>query len=206
MQESLQRRSNDAWIDALRGVGDHSSEAVQELSCYLERVLARMFSSRFSHDDVADLVQESLARVLRSLDSFRGDSAFSTWATGIATRVAFTELRRRSMRSTRSFEELQEEARQLASPLMPPEGAASRSDLLGALEIAIATRLTDRQRLAILAELRGVSTVEISKRLQTNQNALYKLTHDARRKLKAALGELGFGAESIHELTSERSL
>jgi len=71
---------------------------------------------------------------------------------------------------------------------------------MDALRHAIATQLSERQRVAILAELRGVPTVEIAERLGSNQNALYKLTHDARKKLRTALVADGFTAESLHGL------
>jgi RNA polymerase sigma-70 factor (ECF subfamily) len=84
-----------------------------------------------------------------------------------------------------------------------PDEALSRTHLYQVLESAIATRLTERQRLAIVAELRSIPTVEIAERLGTNTNALYKLTHDARRRLHQALVEAGFTADSIHMHAAE---
>ena len=37
---------------------------------------------------------------------------------------------------------------------------------------------------------------EIARQLGSNRNAVYKLTHDARRKLRAGLESAGFDAES----------
>ena len=51
----------------------------------------------------------------------------------------------------------------------------------------------------IVAELQGIPTIEIAEHLGTNQNALYKLGHDARRKLRAALNDAGFTGEHIHD-------
>ena len=61
----------------------------------------------------------------------------------------------------------------------------------------IAEDLTERQRTAILAELRGVPTIEIAERMGTNQNALYKLVHDARKKLRRALLDAGFSESEL---------
>ena len=69
--------------------------------------------------------------------------------------------------------------------------------LFAALDVAIHTRLSERQRTAVLAELHGLPTVEIAARLETNQNALYKLVHDARKKLRTALQDQGFDAEAL---------
>jgi RNA polymerase sigma-70 factor (ECF subfamily) len=57
--------------------------------------------------------------------------------------------------------------------------------------------LTERQRAVLLAELRGMPQDEIARQLGSNRNALYKLTHDARKRLKQGLEQAGFTAEDI---------
>jgi RNA polymerase sigma-70 factor, ECF subfamily len=52
------------------------------------------------------------------------------------------------------------------------------------LRRAIAEALTDRQREALLAKLAGVPLMEVARRLSTTQGAIYKLLHDARRRIK----------------------
>jgi RNA polymerase sigma-70 factor (ECF subfamily) len=44
--------------------------------------------------------------------------------------------------------------------------------------------LTDRQRVALLTALGGMPLEAIADRMGTNRNALYKLLHDARKRLK----------------------
>ena len=53
------------------------------------------------------------------------------------------------------------------------------------------------QRVAVVGELRGLPTSEIAARLGTNRNALYKLHHDARRKLRDGLVAAGYGAADV---------
>ncbi|MCA9704435.1 MAG: RNA polymerase sigma factor [Myxococcales bacterium] len=199
-------RSNDAWLDALRGRGSTADRAVEELAAHLQRVVAKGTHGRLDAEARADVVQESIRRILERLSSFRGDSAFTTWATGVALHVAFTELRRQHMRSSRAgvLEAIERLTWGEPSRTPPaPDELLSRSHLHGVLEAAIATKLTDRQRVAIVAELRGVPTAEIAEHLGTNINALYKLTHDARRRLRAVLLEAGFTPESIHAHAKE---
>jgi RNA polymerase sigma-70 factor (ECF subfamily) len=43
----------------------------------------------------------------------------------------------------------------------------------------------------------GVPIDVLAERLDTNRNALYKTLHDARRKLRAVLGDRGFPVEAI---------
>lgn len=206
MERRLEVRTNDAWLAALRSQGPDCSAAVRDLEQYLRRALSKIVPGRLSAEDLSELLQESLTRIVESLDSFRGDSAFTTWATAIATRVAFTEARRRQVRRERpgAFDALRDEIQDLACPQsLPADAVLSRANLLQALEHAIATSLTERQRLAVLAELRGIPTIEIADQLGTNQNALYKLVHDARKKLRRSLLSAGFTAESLHDHAAE---
>lgn len=203
MTPSIRDRTNDEWVAALTGVATpEHRRALDELSRYLRGALARVLRSRGSvdEDDLADFTQETLLRITERIHTFRGDSRFTTWATAIATRVAFTEMRRRSVRRKgqsvldRLFEEAQ---RTGAGETLPADENAARRQLLTALDDAIATRLTERQRIAISAELRGVPTITIAERLDTNQNALYKLVHDARKKLRQSLIRAGFDRETM---------
>ncbi|MEQ8764378.1 MAG: sigma-70 family RNA polymerase sigma factor [Planctomycetota bacterium] len=193
-------RTNEDWILALRAGG---ASATRELEQMLERTLRKMMRGRFAPQDIPELVQESLTRIVESLEAFRGDSTFTTWAIAIATRVAFTELRRRATRSRLrgAVEASFRDARHSAAA--SPEAAIGRQELLAALDLAIRERLSARQRFAVLAELRGVPTITIAERLATNQNALYKLVHDARKKLRQALIEAGHDADAVRHYLSE---
>ena len=58
--------------------------------------------------------------------------------------------------------------------------------------------LTDRQREAVVAVLlEGMPISEVARRMGTNQNALYKLLHDARRKLKREMESAGLSAKEV---------
>jgi len=58
--------------------------------------------------------------------------------------------------------------------------------------------LTDRQREAAVAViLEEMPISEVAKRMSTNQNALYKLLHDARRKLKRRMEAAGLSAQEV---------
>ena len=65
----------------------------------------------------------------------------------------------------------------------------------------IENTLTNRQRTALLAELKGMPQVEIARQLGCNLNALYKLTHDARKKLKSGLESAGYAADELLNTT-----
>jgi len=71
------------------------------------------------------------------------------------------------------------------------------------MQEVIDTRLTEKQRTALLAEMRGMPQEEIARHLGSNRNAVYKLTHDARKKLKRALEAAGYGADDVHAAFAE---
>jgi RNA polymerase sigma-70 factor, ECF subfamily len=78
-----------------------------------------------------------------------------------------------------------------------PDARWERAAILDAMHEVIRNDLTAKQRAALLAELRGMPQDEIARHLGSNRNAVYKLTHDARKRLKRGLERAGFGAEDI---------
>lgn len=155
-----------------------------------------------------DFAQEATLRVLQNLSSFRGDSQFTTWATKVAVRVAISELRRARYRDF-SLEDITIDgellpdlgATLLSSAPSNPERTAERADVLDKINRAMRETLTERQRLALEAVgMRGVPMDLVAEQLQTNRNALYKLLHDARSRLRDALEREGLSMEYILNL------
>src|SRR5262249_47865512 len=107
---------------------------------------------------IEDMTQEGVLKVLGGLTTFRGDSRFTTWAITVAVRVAFTELRRARWRDV-SLDRLVE-----GTPAPPADGSSqdARQAVLAQMHRVIETDLTDRQRQALVAELRGMPQAEIA--------------------------------------------
>jgi RNA polymerase sigma-70 factor (ECF subfamily) len=197
-------RANDVWVEELRRAGPGREEALAELRGYLLRGLRGAMAGRPGVDEafLEDAAQEALLKVLARLDTFAGRGHFVSWATAIAVRVALTMMRRRQWQDV-SLDRFRGEGSRrtidVADPSVGPERASLRSELLAAMRRVFDEQLTDKQRLALTAELNGMPQDEIARQLGSNRNAVYKLTHDARRKLKAGLEAAGFGAESLRE-------
>jgi RNA polymerase sigma-70 factor (ECF subfamily) len=118
----------------------------------------------------------------------------------VAVRVAMSELRHRRWKDV-SLDEVV-----AGSDLSPgraivdepgPDVRSEREAILAAMHEVIRNGLTAKQREALLAELRGMPQDEIARHLGSNRNAIYKLTHDARKRLKQGLEAAGFSAEDI---------
>lgn len=196
--------SNESWIARLTATGPVQNEALAELRAILLRRLRKAFSGRNGVDEplLEDVTQEALLKTLDSLPSFQGRSQFTTWATTIAVRGAFTELRRRHWKDV-SLEQITREAN-LRTEEVGAGDAVERDALIRTMYRIIATELTDRQRTALLAELQGMPLAEIGRRMGNNRNAIYKLTHDARRRLKRGLEVAGYNAADLHALRDPR--
>lgn len=201
----MRRRTNEEWLAGLRG--PDRDRAIADLRAVLVRGLRATFAGgvRGLDETVEDLAQEALIRILDNLDSFRGEGRFTTWAQKIAVRVAYTELRRRRWRdvSLQEVIERHEGGRQpaaLADRGTSPERETSRKMMIETLRGFVADELTERQREAMVAVMfEGMPLDETARRMETNRNALYKLLHDARKKLKRRIEEEGLSAQEVLE-------
>ncbi len=205
----MEERTNEEWTDALGGLPD--SEVLADLRETLLRGLRYALKQRYhvTESDLEDFVQDALVRVLDNLGTFRGESKFTTWAQKIAVRVAFSELRRKRWENISLQDLVQESASQDdssgASPLswMPsseptPERQITQQSLGALLAYLIQEELTDLQRQAMTAiAVKGMPLEEVAHRMGTNRNALYKLLHDARRRLKQRLEAQGVTVEDV---------
>jgi RNA polymerase sigma-70 factor (ECF subfamily) len=211
----MAQRTDAQWLADLRSEGEAQDAALDDLRDSLER--AALFYARrrlggsedVGADEVAalaeDSAQEALLIVLAKLETFRGEAKFLTWANSLCVRVAMTALRRRLWRDL-SWDRLTDgwqeptAAMVAASGRADPQLAAQRQAIWDVINEVLNTDLTERQRLVLdWIVLKGIHTEEVEDRLGVTASALYKLTHDARRKLKAGLGKRGFTTGEILE-------
>jgi RNA polymerase sigma-70 factor (ECF subfamily) len=191
-----------AWLRDLRGVGAAHEAAVARLHALLLRA-ARFEAARrraaLPHirsselDDIArEAADDAVVSILARLDDFRGASRFTTWAYKFALLEASVKLRKRAWQGR----ELPiEPALWTAMPsggIQPPQHA-EQTELLAALQRAVASELTPHQRRVLLAlAVDDVPIDVLAERLGTTRGALYKTVHDARRKLRARLELEGY--------------
>src|SRR5215204_5611013 len=197
----MKERTNEQWLAELRG--GNPDEALGDLYGLLVRGLRAAFGSYGGgvEANFGDFAQEALLRITGNLDSFRGESRFATWAQKIAMNVALTELKRRRWRDV-SLQDLfaRREAadRGPADTQLTPEQLAYQNTVLQELRRMVDEELTDRQREAVVAVILETMPIsEVAKRMGTTQNALYKLLHDARRKLKRHMEAAGFSPQEV---------
>lgn len=196
-----------AWVAALAGDGVARERAVERLHGLLVRgARFEIGRRRQAHtgglrtgsiDDLAvQAADDALMAILRKLDTYRGDSRFTTWAYKFVLLEASVKLRRRAWQDREI--PLEEdglawlERRASGSPGVELETA----ELLGAVGEAIASALTPHQRSVLVAiTLNDVPIDVLAERMATTRGALYKTLHDARRKLRARLAEAGLAPD-----------
>ena len=202
-------RDNHTWIQDLRTPGASREAALEDLHASLQRVLPRALTRWLSPGDpalaalVEDVSQETLLRVLEKLDTFEGRSQFTTWVYKVAVRIALSELRRDRWKDV-SLDEMTEgaglppEAGFASDPESGPESVAEKADTLQRINRILSEELTDRQRQALTAvRVKGIPMEEVARRMGTNRNALYKLMHDARLRLKHRLEQEGLPVQEL---------
>ena len=192
-------RTNEKWLEDLRSTGIQHEEALGDLRAIIQKGLPYALSRWLSSSDplfqplVEEVTQETLLRVLDQLETFEGRSLFTTWVHKIAIRIALTELRRKRWRDA-SLDELTENEDAppppglLADPQASPETSAERKDMIARVRRILEEELTPKQREAlVLLGLQDVPMEVAARKMKTNRNALYKLLHDARLRLKKRL-------------------
>jgi RNA polymerase sigma-70 factor, ECF subfamily len=198
--------SNEGWLRALRAPGAEQAQALATLRRGLLRALQWHLTAHQSAWGLApeqaqmlaeDLVQDALLTIVEKLDTFRGESQFTTWAYAVALRHAFGELRRQR------WHEHAVEARAARTPLpmwpledqraRSPEQAAQQAEIWHIISTIIAQDLTVRQRTVLVGHVfQGVPLDRVAEELGTTRDNVYKLLHDARKKLKQRLLQRGF--------------
>jgi RNA polymerase sigma-70 factor (ECF subfamily) len=181
-------RSNEEWVKVLGQRSPETDAAHADLRAFLVRGLHRALRGRPAALPLTeDFAQEALLRIARDLGQFRGESKFTTWALAIAIRVAFNELRRTRWRDV-SLDDLMDAQgfTVTETALDDPARSLSRKQVLEILESAL-DELTVKQRHVLVAELRGVPQEVLASRMGMSRNALYKLGHDGRKRMKQTL-------------------
>jgi RNA polymerase sigma-70 factor, ECF subfamily len=209
-------RTNEEWIADLKST-DQQEQALEDLRNRLQRSIYYYLSQERSdlrglaptelQAMAQDLAQDATLRVLANLEAFRGESRFTTWANKIAIRIAISDLRRARYKDF-SLDELTADgdfisatASLVGQPPPNPETAAERDNVSDILENALKNALTPRQYQALVAvTLQNIPMDVVAEQLGTNRNALYKLIHDARRKLKTYLDEQGLSTNYLLNL------
>lgn len=174
--------------------GDH--EAVTELYRRHERLVYNLALRTLGNPwDAADVAQEAFIKALRNLDSFKGESLFTTWLHRIVVNSAYDHLRRQ--RPEPMEPEILDD---ISGPTGPAAVVASGR---GGIDPAIdglsdpvrkaLMSLNDGFRFAVvLCDLLGFPYDEAAEILGVQEGTIKSRIFRAREALAAALTEIGY--------------
>jgi RNA polymerase sigma-70 factor (ECF subfamily) len=128
---------------------------------YVDRVHRQLYAMVGPDADLDDLIQQTFIVVFKRIDSFRGESRFTTWLHRVVVNVAIDHLRARK-RKVRP--DLEQELRTLCAPsaFETPDEMLARSEKIALLH-SILDGVKPKQRVVfMLYEVEGHTLEEIA--------------------------------------------
>ncbi len=205
----MAKRTNEQWLHDLTANGEVFDAALADLQLVLLAGLQRGLLTQINTNapefatQAEDFVQEALLKILDNLNSFAGRSQFTTWAHKIAISVALTELRRKrwqdaSLDGLTAVPDGDYTPKLMADSAPQPESATERAEMMAHINRLIVEELTEKQREVMeTAVIHNLPTPEVARRMDMKPNAVYKLLHDARLRLKQRLADDGLTPEEV---------
>jgi RNA polymerase sigma-70 factor (ECF subfamily) len=206
---------SSAWLTALHGNGAERDAALTRLHELLVRVAigeARRRSTTGTItgpelDDIAhQAAGDAMVSILAKLDTFRGESRFTTWAYRFAVLEVSGKLGRHYWRRPTTHLDGEDWDRLPDRFGLDPHRRAEQRELIDALHRAVDETLTANQRTLFVAiVVNGVPLDAMVARTGSSRGAIYKAIFDARRKIRASLVANGYLDSSGQDSKAERS-
>jgi len=163
---------------------------------YRQRVWRLAYQVLHDREEAWDVAQEAFIKAYQALPTFRGQSAFYTWLYRIVMNVAADRGRSRGAQG-RAFgtERVPEEDWERVLPDQnpgdeSPDAAAARTEDRAKIMKALDTLSEDHRRIIMLSDLEGLSYREIAETLDIPMGTVMSRLHNARKRLRDALGPL----------------
>ena len=174
--------------------GDH--EALEALTAMyrdeLDHFVRLRVGAHLREDvQVEDVVQESLAKAVESIEGFqwRGEESFFRWLKGIAEHVILQVAQ--DQRRNRILYVEQDDS---PASTVSPSRALRRGERLDRLQEALDSLSPEHRQVIVLARLKGLRIKEIAERMDRSPNAVALLLARALAKLRDTFGD----TESLH--------
>jgi RNA polymerase sigma-70 factor, ECF subfamily len=163
------------------------------VSLYQHKVYNLLYRMIGSHEEAEDLAQEVFVTVFKSIDTFRGDSKFSTWLYRVAANHCKNRIKYLSRRSRTSGDGLDgvpehsmEDAGSapLQSHIDAPDKILEGLQLEKLLAQAIASLDEEHRLLIVLRDVEELSYQEIGEITSLNEGTVKSRLHRARMAIK----------------------
>jgi len=187
---------DDTLVERVRA-GDKSAFEVL-MHRYEDRVFRLAVGMMKNREDALDAVQDAFLNVYRKIDTFRGESSFSTWLYKISLNSVYMKLRSRSRHEQTEPLEVLEKLLDPAKTriLMPPAGWSARADnellrkeLSLKLREAVEALPEEYRAIFTLREVEDLSNQEVADILGLSLAATKTRLHRARLFLRQRLSK-----------------
>jgi RNA polymerase sigma-70 factor (ECF subfamily) len=173
------------WLEQCREGDILAIEKMVHL--YQKDIFRLAFSILDNYDEAEDITQETFLAALRSLDSFRGDSAFKTWLFSISLNVCHSRLRRNKTRNY--VQQILQNLFQLRGGNEHPENEVIKNEADTEIWLAIRS-LNNKHRIPlILRYYHDLSVIDIAAILGIPPGTVHSRLNHARNKLRALIKE-----------------
>ncbi len=185
---STVREEPDKALVALAQGGAHA--AFEELvRRYRNDVFALSYHYLHDREEAWDISQEVFIKAHRALRRFRGDASFKTWLLRITANRCKDYFKKRRLKTVALDDTYGGQNAPAAA--VGPDRAASARELGEAIDAALAS-ISEKHRTAfVLREFEGLSYEEMSGVMGCSLGTVMSRLHHARKKLQAALTEMG---------------
>lgn len=159
---------------------------------YEKRIYVVALRSTGSPEDAADITQEVFLRAWRSIESFRGDSGFSTWLFRITMNLCVDFARHKQAQpQTQPLVREDDAERPIPDSAPTPEEHLENSELGRELAAALDEVSEEHRQIVLLRDVEGMSYTEIAETLEISEGTVKSRLSRARLALRAILKKRG---------------
>ena len=172
----------------LRKAQHGDPEAFEQLITPLEQLIWRIcWHYTGNRESAEDCGEETMIRIWRSLDSYRGDCALESWVYRIAANCCMDYLRKKKRDKSVSMEPMREHGFDPADPSPGTEEQVVAADEQKRLREAITMLPEDQREALIMTQLEKVPYEEAAKLLGVSEGTIKSRVNRAKARLKEIL-------------------
>lgn len=206
----IEGHSDSELVELVRG-GDVAAFG-EIISRYSEKAHNLAMRITRSQEDAEEVLQDVFVTVFNKIDSFKGESAFSSWLYRITVNTSFMKLRKRKQAAAVSLEEITPSVKESwvanRSDSCDVNYLCSRHELRDELDQAV-QRLPEEYRIIfVLRDVDGLSNQEVGEILNISVPAVKSRLHRSRIMLRKKLQKFyeDYTSQSYTELEGEKEL
>jgi len=165
------------------------------LKRYNSRIYRLAYGILRNPQDAEEVIQEVFLRLFQKLDSFKGESSFSSWLYRVAINTTYMKLREKrnadvlSLETVGRFLDEQAEKRGGSEWISRPDEELLTEEGMKLISDAIEELPDDFKTVLILRDVDGLSTEEVGKVLNLSPPAVKSRLHRARLFLRKRLDD-----------------